>query len=382
MTVTVTAANGAVASYTVTVVVLALSSNNNLGTFTVNGSAVSDGSVVVLPKNTTGVSVVALAADAAATVAITGRSNLVEGDNSLVVRVTAANGSVQTFTVTLRVTPRSTDNSLATFTVNGSAVASGDVVTVANGTTSVTVAAVANDVLSVVDVAGRAGLVTGSNTLTVTVTAEDGTTASYSVTLFVTPLSTVKTLATFTINGSTVVSGAVVTLPKSTASAVVSAVASDANASVSVTGGRNLVEGNNTVTVVVTAEDGSTASYTVTLFVTPLSTNTALASLSVNGSTVAAGGVFVVPVRTQNVLVAAVAVDGFASVSITGGRNLVEGNNTVSVRVTAESNDGSCCQRFACANITARRDGRSQEPVRKRPYPAASLGGPKPSPRP
>ena len=56
LTVTVTAPNGDVAEYNVTLVVL-LSADTSLATFTVNGEAVADGDVVELDPYTTSDSV-------------------------------------------------------------------------------------------------------------------------------------------------------------------------------------------------------------------------------------------------------------------------------------------------------------------------------------
>jgi hypothetical protein len=185
----VKAQNGAVQYYNVNLHVAAtvISSDTGLAQFTVNGEAVEDGSIYALPAGTTGVSVVAVAHDSGASVAVYGANGLVAGDNKLFVEVTAADGTVGYQYVTLRVdaAAASSETGLAQLTVNGTDVSNGDTVEVAAGNTSVAVVAGALDSGASVSVAGASGLKVGNNTLTVTVTAADGTVATYSVTLHV-----------------------------------------------------------------------------------------------------------------------------------------------------------------------------------------------------
>ncbi|NCW26463.1 MAG: hypothetical protein EBV84_14040, partial [Betaproteobacteria bacterium] len=194
LTVTVTAADGeATAEYTVTLTVL-LSADTSLATFTVNGNDVVDGDSVDLDYGTTEVEVVAEATDENATVDIAGGSELVTGENTLTVTVTAPNGDVAEYTVTLTVALNS-DASLATFTVNGNDVQDGDVVELDPYTAEVEVVAEATDPDATVEISGNTDLQSGENTLTVTVTAADGeTTATYTVTLMVMLLSWILTL--------------------------------------------------------------------------------------------------------------------------------------------------------------------------------------------
>ena len=185
----VKAQNGAVQYYNVNLHVAAtvISSDTGLAQFTVNGDAVEDGSIYALPAGTTGVSVVAVAHDSGASVAVYGANGLVAGDNKLFVEVTAADGTVGYQYVTLRVdaAAASSETGLAQLTVNGTDVSNGDTVEVAAGSKSVAVVAGALDSGASVSVAGASGLKVGNNTLTVTVTAADGTVATYSVTLHV-----------------------------------------------------------------------------------------------------------------------------------------------------------------------------------------------------
>jgi hypothetical protein len=337
LSVLVTAADGSTATYTVTLNVAVLSSVKTLATFTVNGSATTNGATIDLPAGTTSVSVVATPTDAGATASVAGATGLVSGNNSLVVTVTAANGTTATYTVTLNVAALSGDKSLAVFTVNGNAVVDGGSVSLPAGTTSVSVVATPTDSNAGATIAGRTGLVGGANSLVVTVTAANGTTATYTVTLNVAVLSTVKTLSLFTVNGSAVTSGATVELAAGTAAVTVVATPTSSAASVAINGRTGLVTGNNTLSVVVTAEDGTTATYTVTLKVLALSNDTSISSITINDvDRVSVGGTYYVDpgIATVNTI-RVVTTQATAQVVVTGANALVNGNNTVNIRVTA-----------------------------------------------
>lgn len=78
----------------------------------------------------------------------------------------------------------SSDTTLSIFTVNGTPVSNGDTVTVDYGTTSVTIIAEKNDInASISEISGSTGLVTGNNTVSFYVTAEDGSVQNYSITV-------------------------------------------------------------------------------------------------------------------------------------------------------------------------------------------------------
>ena len=146
---------------------------------------VQDGDTVDLEYGTTEVDVVAEASDEDATLEVIGGSDLVSGENTLIVRVTAADGeTVQDYTITLNVALNS-DTTLAVFSVNGEAVADGDVVELEPYTTSVEVEAVASDENATVEIAGGSDLAAGENQLTVTVTAPNSDVQEYNVTLVV-----------------------------------------------------------------------------------------------------------------------------------------------------------------------------------------------------
>ncbi|NCV62023.1 MAG: hypothetical protein EBW52_11690, partial [Betaproteobacteria bacterium] len=291
LVVTVTAADGETTQvYTVTLNV-ALGNNTDLATFTVNGSDVADGDSVDLEPGTSEVEVVVETVDPDATFEITGGTDLQPGENSLTVVVTAADGeTVATYTVTL-VVALNDDVSLATFAINGEDVNDGDTINLEYGTTEVDFFVEATDPDATIEVSGDSGLVPGENILTVVVTAADGeNTATYTVTLVV-ALNPDVSLATFAVNGSDVQDGDVVDLAPYTTEVEVVVETVDPDATFEITGGSELVYGENTLTVVVTAADGeTTAEYNVTLNVA-LGNNTDLATFTVNGSDVQDGDV-------------------------------------------------------------------------------------------
>ncbi|MEI7419997.1 MAG: cadherin-like beta sandwich domain-containing protein, partial [Actinomycetes bacterium] len=335
VTVTVTAPDLVnVRTFTIRVVVAPLSSNTNLSTFTVNGTPVQYQGVLQLAPLTRSVAVVAQTEDAEAVAVVAGSSGLIDGNNTLTVTVTAANGSKRVYTVTLNVRPLSTDTSLKTFTVNGLSAVNG-VVTVEPVATSAVVVAEATDTRSSVVISGGTGLRVGDNALTVLVTAESGATKTYKVTIKV-PASNNTSLKSIEVNGVAVEPSSKVTLPLGTTGAIVKAFTQDPQAKAVISGGSALVPGDNNLVVTVTAADGTTVkTYSVNLFVTRPSSDTTLKIFKINGVTVTDGGTIVVPALTTSVSVDAAANSAEAKVAVTGKSGLVDGPNKVEVTVTA-----------------------------------------------
>ncbi|MEY3405994.1 MAG: hypothetical protein RLZZ556_66, partial [Actinomycetota bacterium] len=181
-----------------------------------------------------------------------------------------------------------TDTSLQTFTVNGQTVEDGSSVTLPIGTTSVAVVAEATDPDAAVDIVGGTGLVAGDNPLTVTVTNDEVNVQVYSVNLFVQSLSSDTALKSWTVNGVDVVEDEDIFLPYLTESVTVTAETNDVNASYQVQGATDLVSGINILSVVVTAEDGTTQTYNANLVVA-FNSDVSLITFQVNGEDVVDG---------------------------------------------------------------------------------------------
>ena len=346
----------------------AASSRTALTSLTVDGVAATPGSTVNLPAGTTTANVVAtVGADAVATV--TGGSSLVVGNNAVTVDVvanwteevpnidyvpafedtdlsdgnqsTAAVGTptvpqsftdTESFSLTLNVAAY--DSSLSVFTVNGAAVTDGAVIDLAPYTTSVAVVATAADAVhSSVVVTGDTGLVLGENTLRAVVSATDGTSTTYTVTLNV-PVSDDAT-SVVTVADEELINGESIDVEWGTTSVVVVVTPTDSNATYVVNGATGLTTGDNLVSVIVTAKDGvSTEETQITVTVLP-NTDSSVVSLAVDGVIVADNDVVDVAALTESVVIDVVTTDEDATVLIEGGEELIAGENDVTIIVTA-----------------------------------------------
>jgi len=218
---------------------------------------------VTVVAGTRNVSVIPSAEDEAASIKVTGNTNLIAGDNTVTVNVKAADGkTTRDYTVKVVVLQLSANKNLSSITVNGGTVLAGGSVTLVPGAKSAEVVAVAEDAAATVSYSGTKNLVAGNNTATITVRAADGTTANYTVTLVVPALSNVVTLKVFTIEGFNVLNKTRLSVPAGTTKLRVNAQASFDGASVEIIG-RDIKPGINFVSVKVTAADGTTATYTV-----------------------------------------------------------------------------------------------------------------------
>jgi hypothetical protein len=113
-------------------------------------------------------------------------AGLVTGENTISVTVTPGDESAEpaSYTIVIPVA-LSPDKRLKTFTVNGAVVAVGSTIALARGATSAEVDGVPESTVANIEASGGDTLIIGRNTLTVTVTAEDETTQSYTVTAIV-----------------------------------------------------------------------------------------------------------------------------------------------------------------------------------------------------
>jgi methionine-rich copper-binding protein CopC len=358
--VTVTAPSGAQTVYSYFLNVAALSTNANLaslvvGTTDVLGSLVNGELVsqIVLPVGTTTIPVVAKTAanDATLTFA-TGSANpanLQPGSNRITFEVVAADGvTKKTFVVTVFVTQRSSNANISTdagtWTINGIDVANpATVIELPAGTTAVTAKAKTQDSKATLAITGASGLLAGPNKVTFRVTAEDGiTVATYERSVTVLTLSSNTKLTSLLVGGTSVQSGATVTLPVGTTRVEVIPTLESKESKFTITGNTGFVNGSsNTVSVTVTAPSGATQVYTVTVVVPGLASNTTLASFVIEGVTVADGQTITLGGAKTSIKIAAKASDLTAAVVITGKSGLVIGNNLVTVTVTAKSGASS-----------------------------------------
>jgi methionine-rich copper-binding protein CopC len=345
VTVTVTAADASTRQIEISVYVTPLSSDTTLKTFTVNGT--TSPTSLDLPVGSKSVVVVAVANDSGAKVEVTGNTALNAGANTVRVRVTAANGDVQDYNVAVNVAARSTNANLSsvagTWTINGVDVSdSTTVIELPAGTTGVTASAKTADSKATLVISGASGLKTGANTVTFTVTAEDGTTTnSYERTVSVKALSSNTNLTSLTVAEQLVVDGATVNVAAGTARVSVVPVLESEESKFTVSGNTGLVAGSQNVVVTVTAPSGASATYTIAVVVAAPASNTNLSTFTINGTTVTDGGSISVAAGTTRLHVSAIAEDAKASVAVVGKSDLKTGANTLTVTVTALSGDST-----------------------------------------
>jgi hypothetical protein len=340
--VTVTAADGETEQqYFVTVNVL-LNTDVSLSVFTVNGSDAADNDYITLDPLTTEVEVEVQTTDPDASFEIVGGTDLVVGENDLFVNVTAADGETTGTTYVVLVVAPNTDTSVESIQVNGEATDDGGVVYLDPFTTEVTVDVTTTDPEATFTVSGDTDLVVGENDLLITVTAADTeTTQDYTITLVVAQsndTSVVGINVTFIgANGeetATVSDGDEIELPSKTYSVDVAVETTESEATVEISGNTDLVVGENTMTVTVTAPDGETSEdYYVTLIVAV--GDVTLSTFTVNENEVSDGDIVDLEAGTENVDIALETTDEDATYEITGGENLVLGPNTLTVEVTS-----------------------------------------------
>ncbi|PWB97136.1 beta strand repeat-containing protein [Salinibacterium hongtaonis] len=304
---------GGSSAYTVAIT-RAPSSNANLsalslssGTLAPAFDSATTGYTASVTNATTSLTVTPTVADATASVTVNGVTAaggsasgaiaLNVGSNTMTVIVTAQSGATKTYTVTVT-REASANANLSALSLSSGALApafaaatSSYTASVVHATTSLTVTPTLVDANASVTVNGVAvtsgsasGAITlnvGSNTLTVEVTAQNGATKTYTVTV-TRAASSNNDLSGLSLSSGTLspafasaTTGYTASVDNTTTALTVTPTVADANASVTVngvavtsgnaSGAIALGVGSNTVTVVVTAQDGSTKTYTVTI---------------------------------------------------------------------------------------------------------------------
>ncbi|APM39581.1 cadherin-like beta sandwich domain-containing protein [Clostridium kluyveri] len=214
--------------------------------------------------------------------------NLNVGDNTIIVLVTAQDGTTtKTYTITVT-RAASSDAALKSLTLSSGTLspeftgtATSYTAAVGNEVTSITVTPTVNEANASVTVNGSSpsqpvNLNVGDNIITVLVTAQDGTTKTYTITV-TRAASNDAALKSLTLSSGTlspVFTGETTIYTASVGNEVtsitVTPTVNEANAAVTVNGNPvsqavNLNVGANTINVVVTAQDGTTNTYTVTV---------------------------------------------------------------------------------------------------------------------
>ncbi|MDC1440383.1 cadherin-like beta sandwich domain-containing protein [Planktomarina temperata] len=339
VTVQVTAQDGTTQSYTVAVT-RAASSDATLSALTLSQGSLSpsfaSGTLAYtssVPNSVSSLIVTPTTNDANATATVNGASaatpvTLAVGSNTVTVQVTAQDGTtIQSYTVAVT-RAASSDATLSALTLSSGSLspsfASGTLAytaLVSNSVSSLIVTPTTNDANATATVNGASPatpvtLAVGSNPVTVQVTAQDGSTQSYTVAVTRAAASSDATLSALALSSSSLspsfASGTLAytaSVVHSVSSLIVTPSVNDANATATVNGASaatpvNLAVGSNTVTVQVTAQDGTTTqNYTVTV------TRAAALTVALTGPSGTVTGPFTVTATLSSQVVSFVASD-------------------------------------------------------------------------
>lgn len=365
-TITVTAEDGTINTYTLNIT-RAASNNTALTNLTVMNSGVNYLTTfqpstttynITVPNTVDNVDIQAVLSDPL-TQTVTGNGNMVltPGSNTFLIEVIAASGVRQEYTLNITRSKNGNNNlaSLAvsghTLTPNFSPSVTSYTVTVDASISNITITATPEVSTTIVTGVGNKALVTGTNTFNVVATSEDNQSKTY-VVVVTKKASNDSSLSSLSIS-ETVFNEVfqktkyhyTASVANNVTTVTINATASDPNAkSVTGVGPVTLKTGENTVQVVVTAEDNTTSTYTIVI-TRAKSDNAYLKNLAISGGYTLDQAFHktdenysvIVPNAAARILVTAEAEDSHASIVGVGYIDLHTGDNLVSVVVTAEN---------------------------------------------
>lgn len=351
--------------YTLEVTRQAPSSDKSLSDLKVDGTTVSGFSPNVTtytlanqPNNKTSVNISATASDSKATVTGTGSKTLNVGDNAFTVKVTAEDGSEESYVINIRRLSNNANLATLSVTSNPQGTLSPSFTstfynyytyTYDSTVSSINIAATLEDSANASIVSGTGDYSSSDTEANIVTTAEDGTTKTY-VVKFSRNKSSDNDLKSLSIDGynlnETFAPGTTAytaTVPGTVDNINVSAVVNDSHATiVSGTGSHSLNYGVNTIQVRVKAENGAEKDYTITVTRSKKDIS-ALSDLTVDGTTVTgfsetvlSYNIGTVPFSKTSMTIGAIAKDSDATITGTGSVNLETGSNTFQVVVTAQ----------------------------------------------
>ena len=374
ITIAVTAEDGTINTYNITVI-RAASSNNNLSTLSLSSGTLSPAFAPATTNYTSSVAnsvssvtVTPVASDATATIKVNGSPVasgsassaiiLSVGANVINVTVIAQNGALNKYNITITRAASSNNNLSSLSLSNGTlsptfaSATTNYTSSVANSVSSVTVTSMASDATATIKVNGSPvasgsassaiSLVVGTTTITAVVTAEDGTINIYTITVTrVAAASSNNNLSSLSLSSGTLsptFASATNSYTSSVANIVLSItvtpITADATATIKVNGipvssgaassSIPLTVGSNTIAIAVTAQDGTINTYTITV-TRALSSNNNLSSLTVsNGvltpsfSSSTIGYATVVNNSVNSITVTAITSDPTATLNVRG----------------------------------------------------------------
>jgi len=335
ITTEVTAQNGTTTKTYTTTVTRAASSNANLSALALSSGTLSPvfnaattgytasiaagvSSLTITPTVAASTASVTVNGVAVSSGAASGAIAMNPGSNTITVVVTAQNSATKTYTVTITRALPSANADLAALSLSSGtlspAFAGGTLsytASVGNATTALTVTPTVADATARVTVNGvtttsgnsssAIALAVGANTIQILVTAQDATTTrtyTITVTRAGSPISDLSALAvsdgTLSPAFAPSTSGYTTSIPAATASITVTPTVAEPNATVTVDGEAvasgsasdpvAMASGANTVTIVVTAQNGSKKTYEITVTKALPSTDADLGALSLAGA--------------------------------------------------------------------------------------------------
>ncbi len=353
-------------NYTLNVTRTAPSSDNTLLDLKVDGQTVPDfnsnKTTYILPNVTnskSSVNITATVSDTKATVTGTGVKNLVVGDNTFTITVTAEDKTTKNYEIKIRRLSNNANLHSLTVTSNPQGTLSPNfnptfynyyTYTYDSTVTDINVAGALEDTANATIISGTGTYSSSDTEANIVVQAEDGTLKTY-VIKFSRNKSSDNNLKSLSIDGynlnetfAPATTLYTATVPGTVDEINVNAIANDSNATiVSGTGKHTLNYGTNTIQIRVKAENGAEKDYTLTVTRNKKDIS-ALSDLKVDGTTITgfredllSYNIGTVPFEKSSIQVTATPKDSDATVTGTGTINLNTGINTIKVVVTAQN---------------------------------------------
>ncbi len=379
VTIKVTAQNGDEKTYTINITRESdtRSTDNNLKSLTFESfnitpifSSSTTSYSVVVPYNVTTGDVVATTNNSKASVVISGNTDFEVGTNEITINVTAENGLVKTYTLSVIreeevVIEKSSDSSLKSLEIENQEInpefsADNTIynLNVENDVTSLNVNALANHDKATVSITGNTDLKEGINSIIVKVTSESGSVTSYIINvnrkekvITTTPVtkSNDSYLKTLEIEGYKIefdknLNSYNVTVPFEVSFLDIEYTTNNSKAKASITGNSNFeINAVSSIEIKVTAEDGSLRIYTINVTRSPLSSNNELKEIIINDEALENFDSKVteyditVTADTKELVLSASAFNPKADLSYDKITTLENGNNTIIISVVDEN---------------------------------------------
>ena len=330
---------------------------------------------VTIPNEATKITIVGEANNSKATITGLGNFDIPsdEDNPSKVITVTAEDGTKKNYTINVvkikeEVPSKDSDSSLKELDIEGYELSpkfdkdtTSYSMKVKNNVTSLDVSAIPNSDKASVSITGNKNWKEGVNTVTIKVTAEDGSLSTYQVNVTressstttpaaSTPKSSDNALKSLIINSSHEITPAFnknissynVTVPYSVDKLDLNYVTNSSKAVVTITGNRNFKVGEvNVVEIDVAAEDGSIRTYILNVTRSTKESDNDLKELDVKGTKLSPAFnpevleySVEVPNGADKLDIEATSASKDSKIEIIGNENLKEGHNTILIKVT------------------------------------------------